>query len=312
MQMRDDSPAVRSVALPARLRTFFDRESTLGYLLLAPGLAVLLIFVAYPFLLAIYLSLTNKLIAVESSGKFVGLQNYINLLQDSVFLETVINTFNYTFVSVFFKLVLGMAMALALNEAVLFKNLLRGTMLLPWIVPTALSALAWLWMFDSTFSVINWLLENAGLVDTGPVWLGSPFWAMLSVQIVNVWRGVPFFGITLLAGLQTIPEELYEAAEVDGARAWHKFWHITVPLLMPVTAVVTLFSIIQTFADFEIVFVLTRGGPGNSTHLFATLTQQIAIQNGRLGQGAAISLFMFPVLVVVVLLQLRYLRRGEN
>ena len=128
-------------------------------------------------------------------------------------------------------------------------------------------------------------------MDTGPVWLGSPFWAMLSVQIVNVWRGVPFFGITLLAGLQTIPEELYEAAEVDGARAWHKFWHITVPLLMPVTAVVTLFSIIQTFADFEIVFVLTRGGPGNSTHLFATLTQQIAIQNGRLGQGAAISLF---------------------
>ena len=312
MQMRDASPAVQSVGFRTRLGTFLERESVLGYLLLAPGLAVLVVFVAYPFILAIYLSLTDKLIAVESSGRFVGLQNYVNLLQNSVFRQTVVNTFNYTFVSVFFKLALGMAMALALNEAILLKNLLRGVMLLPWIVPTALSALAWLWMYDSTFSVINWMLESTGLVEKGPVWLGSEFWAMLSIQIVNVWRGVPFFGITLLAGLQTIPEELYEAAEVDGAGAWRKFWNITTPLLMPVTAVVTLFSIIQTFADFEIVFVLTRGGPGNSTHLFATLTQQIAIQNGRLGQGAAISLFMFPVLVVVVLLQLRYLRRGGS
>lgn len=312
MQMWEGSPAVQSVAFRTRMGRFLERERVLGYLLLAPGVAMLVMFVAYPFILAIYLSLTNKLIAVESSGQFVGIQNYVNLLLDSVFRETVVNTFNYTFVSVFFKLALGMAMALALNEALPLKNLLRGTMLLPWIVPTALSSLAWLWMFDSTFSVINRMLESSGLVETGPVWLGSGFWAMLSIQIVNVWRGVPFFGITLLAGLQTIPQDLYEAADVDGAGAWRKFWHITTPLLMPVTAVVTLFSIIQTFADFEIVFVLTRGGPGNSTHLFATLTQQIAIQNGRLGPGAAISLFMFPVLVVVVLLQLRYLRRGGS
>ncbi len=312
MQMRDVSLIVQNLHFRARLGTLLERESLLGYLLLAPGLAVLVVFVAYPFVLGMYLSLTNKIIAVESSGRFIGIRNYVKLLQDPVFRQTVVNTFNYTFVSVVFKLALGMAMALALNEALPLRNLIRGTMLLPWIIPTTLSSLAWLWMFDANFGVINWFLVNTGLLQRGPIWLGSGFWAMLSIQIVNVWRGVPFFGITLLAGMQTIPGELYEAAEVDGAGVWHKFWRITVPLLKPVTAVVTLFSIIQTFADFEIVYVLTRGGPGNSTHLFATLTQQVAIQNGRLGEGAAISLFMFPILVIVVLLQLRYLRSEGN
>ncbi len=312
MQTLEASPVAHgtpSVGLRNRLETLLQRESVLGYLLLAPGLLLLIAFVAYPFGLAIYLSLTNKLIGVDASGSFVGLTNFARLLQNQVFRQTVVNTFNYTFVAVVFKLALGMAMALALNEGLPLKNLVRGTMLLPWIVPSTLSALAWLWMYDSNFGVLNWFLVTTGLVEKGPNWLGNEFWAMLSIQIVNVWRGVPFFGITLLAGLQTIPQDLYEAAQVDGAGPWHRFWNITVPLLMPVTAVVTLFSTIQTFADFEIVYVLTRGGPGNSTHLFATLTQQVAIQNGRLGEGAAISLFMFPILVAVVLQQLRYLRK---
>ena len=142
----------------------------------------------------------------------------------------------------------------------------------------------------------------------GPTWLGDGFWAMLSVQMVNIWRGIPFFGISLLAGLQAIPQELYEAAEVDGSNAWQRFRHITWPLLTPVTAVVTLFSIIQTFADFQVVYVLTRGGPMNQTHLFATLSHQVAIMSAKIGEGAAISLFMFPMLVIVVILELRYIR----
>jgi multiple sugar transport system permease protein len=212
---------------------------------------------------------------------------------------------------VFFKLVLGLVMALVLDEVKFFKNFFRGILLLPWIVPTSLSALGWLWMFDSQFSVLNRLLLDWGLISEKIIWLGTPATAMFSVQLVNIWRGIPFFGISLLAGLQAIPQELYEAADIDGASAWSKFWNVTFPLLMPVTAVVTLFSIVQTFADFQIVYVLTRGGPVNSTHLFATLTHQTAILAGRLGEGAAVSLFMFPVLVIAVVLQLRYLQKDN-
>jgi multiple sugar transport system permease protein len=174
-----------------------------------------------------------------------------------------------------------------------------------------LSALGWLWMFQPQFSVLNRLLLDSGIIQEKIIWLGSPFWAMFSVQLVNIWRGIPFFGISLLAGMQTIPQDLYDAAEIDGANAWRKFWNVTVPLLMPVTIVVTLFSIVQTFADFQVVYVLTRGGPVNSTHLFATLTYQTAILGSELGKGAAISLFMFPVLVIAVILQLRYLQRQD-
>jgi multiple sugar transport system permease protein len=235
--------------------------------------------------------------------------NYIKLMHDSIFRQTVVNTLNYALVSVLFKLVLGMLMALVLNEITIFKNFFRGILLLPWIVPTSLSALGWLWMFDSQYSIINRILLDAGIIEEKIVWLGTPFLAMFSVQVVNIWRGIPFFGISLLAGLQTIPQDLYEAAEIDGASSWSRFWHVTTPLLMPVTVVVTLFSIVQTFADFQIVYVLTRGGPVNSTHLFATLAHQVAILAGQLGQGAAISLFMFPVLVIAVILQLRYLQQ---
>jgi multiple sugar transport system permease protein len=253
--------------------------------------------------------MTDRLIARSDTGLFIGLANYVNLLHDSIFRQTAINTFNFALTSVFFKLVLGMLMALVLDEVKVFKNLLRGLMLLPWIVPTSLSALGWLWMFDSQFSILNRILLGLGIIDEKVIWLGMPATAMFSVQLVNIWRGIPFFGISLLAGMQSIPQDLYEAAEIDGANGWQKFWAITTPLLMPVTAVVTLFSIVQTFADFQIVYILTRGGPVNSTHLFATLTHQTAILSGKLGEGAAISLFMFPVLMIAVIVQLRYLQR---
>jgi multiple sugar transport system permease protein len=191
-----------------------------------------------------------------------------------------------------------------------FKRLIRGAVLLPWVIPTALSTLAWWWMFDSLYSVVNWTAIRLGLMNPpGPNWLGLGNYAMAAVITVNVWRGLPFFAITVLAGLVAIPREYYEAAEVDGAGSWHRFRHVTLPLLRPVIAVVTLFSTIFTFSDFNIVYVLTRGGPVNSTHLFATLAYQVGLNGGNLGQGAAISLFLFPMLAGVVFLQLRYIRR---
>jgi multiple sugar transport system permease protein len=191
-----------------------------------------------------------------------------------------------------------------------FKRLIRGAVLLPWVIPTALSTLAWWWMFDSLYSVVNWTAINLGLMDApGPNWLGQTSYAMAAVIAVNVWRGLPFFAIIVLAGLVSIPREFYEAAEVDGAGSWRRFCHVTLPLLKPVLAVVILFSTIFTFSDFAIVQVLTRGGPVNTTHLFATLAYQVGLTGGNLGQGAAISLFLFPLLAAFVFIQLRYIRR---
>jgi len=293
----------------APLIVWLDRDATLGPVLIAPAALLLVVLIAYPFASALYLSVTDRVIARPDTGAFIGLKNYAELLKDSIFIQTTVNTFNYAITAVFFKLVLGMLMALVLDEVKFLKNVFRGALLLPCIVPTSLSALGWLWMFNPQFSVLNRLLLDMGLIREKIIWLGTPFWAMFSVQLVNIWRGVPFFGISLLAGLQAIPQDLYEAAEIDGANAWGRFWNVTVPLLMPVTVVVTLYSIVQTFADFQVIYVLTRGGPVNSTHLFATLTHQTAILGGELGKGAAISLFMFPVLVLAVIFQLRYLQR---
>jgi multiple sugar transport system permease protein len=205
-----------------------------------------------------------------------------------------------------------MAVALMMNNLFKFKRILRASMLLPWIIPTVLSTLAWKWMFDPTFSIVNWILYHLGLIRFRVDWLGGPVVAMCSVIVVNVWRGTPFFAITLLAGLQTISPTVMEAAGIDGANAWQRFWYVTWPLLLPVTMVVFLFSVIMTFADFQLVYILTGGGPANSTHLFATYAYQLAIATGKLGEGAAGSLAMFPFLFLVVLFQLWYLRRSQD
>jgi multiple sugar transport system permease protein len=175
-----------------------------------------------------------------------------------------------------------------------------------------LSTFAWKWMFDPTFSVINWMLFRLGMLTGRINWLGDPDLALVSVIIVNIWRGVPFYAISLLAGLQTISPELHEAAAIDGARPWHRFWYVTWPLLLPVTMVVVLFSVIQTFADFQLVYVLTGGGPANATQLFATYAYQIGVGTGLLSEGAAVSLAIFPVLLLVVIIQLVYIRRVET
>jgi multiple sugar transport system permease protein len=206
---------------------------------------------------------------------------------------------------------LGLWLALLLNRHFRGKAFTRAFILLPFIIPTVLSTFAWKWMFDPTFSVINWTLFQLGVIHSRINWLGDPDLALISVIIVNVWRGVPFFAISLLAGLQTINPELEEAAAIDGARPWQRFWHVTWPLLLPVTMVVVLFSIIQTFADFQLVYVLTGGGPANATQLFATYAYQIGVGTGLLSEGAAVSLAMFPFLLIVVVVQLLYIRRVE-
>jgi multiple sugar transport system permease protein len=305
------NPAVATtgVAIPARRRfgDFLDRENSLGLILMFPAIAILVTFIAYPFLLGIWYSLINARIGVP--GEFVGLNNFIANAQNGIFQQTMRNTFLYTGVATVFKLVLGMALALLMNQHFPFKNWVRAGLLLPWIIPTALSTLAWLWIFDATYGIISWALKNAGLIRTNIPFLGDPTLAMGSVIAVNIWRGTPFFAIALLAGLQTIAQDLYEAAAIDGASALQRFRHVTLPLIMPVLTIVTLFSVIWTFADFQLVYVLTRGGPVNSTHLLATLAYQIGMTAGELSNGAAISLWMFPFMAAMVIAVLWYQRR---
>jgi multiple sugar transport system permease protein len=253
------------------------------------------------------MSLSQWIVGQEPT--FVGLQNFTRNIGSTIFTRTVFNTFVYTAAATVLKLVFGMSLALVLSNTFRGKGLVRAAFLLPWIIPTVLSTLAWLWMFDATFSVINWFLRYFGVVQRGINWLGDPLLAMTSIVVVNAWRGIPFFAISLLAGLQTISQELYEAAAIDGANAVQRFRYITLPLVKPVLLVVLLFSVIWTFADFQLVYVLTRGGPANSTHLFATLAYQVGVVSGQLGEGAAISLTMFPMLVVVVVILLMYLRK---
>jgi multiple sugar transport system permease protein len=286
-----------------------EDERWLAAFLLLPTAVLLGLFIAYPFVKGVLLSVTDARVGVP--GNFIGLQNFVALANDSIFLEAVWNTFLYTGVTTVFKLALGLWLALLLNRHFKGKALTRAFVLLPFIIPTVLSTFAWKWMFDPTFSVINWSLYRLGIIHGRINWLGDPQLAMISIIIVNVWRGVPFYAISLLAGLQTISPELQEAAAIDGARPWQRFWHVTWPLLLPVTMVVVLFSIIQTFADFQLVYVLTGGGPANATHLFATYAYQVGVGTGLLSEGAAISLAMFPALLVVVIVQLLYIRRVE-
>lgn len=299
--------APRQESLLKRIHLFFQREQVMGYTLIAPAFVLLAVLVAWPFFMALYFSLTDSW--VGRPGSFIGLRNFWQLLHNAIFLQTLRNSFEFTFIAVLFKTVLGMSLALLLFRTVRFKKWVRGAVLLPWVIPTALSTLGWWWMFDSLYSVINWTLVNLGILEVGPNWLGTPTLAKSAVITVNVWRGVPFFAITILAGLVSIPSELYEAAKTDGAGPVAQFWYITLPMLKPVLAIVVLFSTIFTFSDFNIVYVLTRGGPINTTHLFATLANQIGLQSGKIGEGAAVSLFMFPILVMVVYFQLRFIRK---
>src|SRR5436190_5350309 len=252
------------------LSAALDRESTLGYVLVAPVIIILLGLVAYPLLYAVQLSLMDKTIGAE--GKFVGLQTIVGLWDSDLYRQTLRNTLVFTAGATILKLLMGFGVALLINEQFPGRKLVRAAILLPWIVPTVLSGLAWQWMFTPNFSVVNWILVHSGLMRTGLPWLTDPNLALLCVMLVNAWRAIPFFAITLLAGLQTIPAELYEASAIDGAGRWHRLRYVTFPLITPILTITLVLSIIWTFSDFQAVYSLTKGGPVNSTHVLGTLS----------------------------------------
>jgi len=296
-------------------RRLAGNRDWLGFWFMLPAAAILLLFLAYPLGLGVWLSFTDA--KIGSPGEFVGLENYEWLSDDKTFWLSVFNTLLYTVVASVIKFAIGLYLALLLNERLPFKALIRAMVLVPFIVPTVLSAIAFWWIYDSQFSIISWSLKKIGLIQQNIDFLGDPNNARASVIFANIWRGVPFVAITLLAGLQTVSPSLYEGATLDGASAWQRFRHITYPLLTPIIAVVMTFSVLFTFTDFQLIWTMTRGGPVNATHLMATLSYQRAIIGGQLGEGAAISTAMIPFLLAAILiswfgLQRRKWQQGED
>jgi multiple sugar transport system permease protein len=289
--------------------SLLERESSLGVILMLPGALLLIVFMAYPFFLGIWLSLTDS--AIGQMGEYIGFRNFADLLTDTIFHQTAWNTMIYALVTVPFKAALGLGLALVLNQHMRFSNPIRAAVMMPWIVPTALSTLGWFMIFDPVFSPISWLFKHFGLITQNINFLGDPKLAISSVCLANIWRGTPFFGITILAGLQAVPNELHEAASIDGAGMWHRFRHVTVPHIKGVVLIAALLSVIWTFADFQLIYVLTKGGPANQTHIFGTYAYQIGLVATDIGLGAAIALYMFPILSVFAVILLVYLRREE-
>jgi multiple sugar transport system permease protein len=264
-----------------------------------PAALLLLVFLTYPLGLGLWLGMTDT--PIGGAGRFIGFGNFVSLARDSVFWLVVFNTLLYTVVASIIKFALGLWLALLLNHQLPFKSLIRAVVLLPFVVPTVLSAIAFWWIYDSDFSVISWVLVRLGLIHQYINFLGDPWNARWSLIAANIWRGIPFVAITLLAGLQTIPASLYEAAMLDGASPWQNFRYVTLPMLTPIIAVVMTFSVLMTFTDFQLVYAITKGGPVNATHLMATLSFQRAITGGRLGEGAAIADAMIPFLLAAIL-----------
>jgi multiple sugar transport system permease protein len=289
---------IRATEAPRRFARWSDNLNVLGAIFMIPAGAILIFFLAYPLGLGVWLGLTDTMIG--GTGRFIGLDNFISLAKDNVFWLSVFNTTFYTVFASIVKFAIGLYLALLLNERLPFKSILRAIVLLPFVVPTVLSAIAFWWIYDSQFSVISWVLIKAGVINNYIDFLGSPWNARFSTIAANIWRGIPFVAITLLAGLQTISPSLYEAAMLDGAKPWQRFRYITLPMLSPIIAVVMTFSVLQTFTDFQLIYTLTRGGPINSTHLMATLSFQRAITGGHLGEGAAIADAMLPFLLAAI------------
>ena len=288
---------------------FGDSRNRLGFLFMLPAAALLLVFLTYPLGLGLWLGLTDT--QIGGGGRFIGLANFRSLAHDSVFRLVVFNTLLYTIVASVIKFGLGLWLALLLNHRLPFKALIRAIVLLPFVVPTVLSAIAFWWIYDSQFSIISWVLVKLGLITQYIDFLGDPWNARWSLIAANIWRGIPFVAITLLAGLQTIPPSLYEAATLDGATAWQNFRYITFPMLTPIIAVVMTFSVLMTFTDFQLVYAITKGGPVNATHLMATLSYQRAITGGQLGEGAAIAVAMIPFLLAAILFSYFGLQRRK-
>jgi multiple sugar transport system permease protein len=296
-------------APPARraLARWLDDRNVLGVAFMLPAALILLVFLTYPLALGTWLGFTDA--KIGHAGQWIGLDNFKFIWGDSLTRLALFNTLFYTIVASVIKFALGLWLAILLNEHLPFKAFFRAIILLPFIVPTALSAIAFWWIYDPQFSIISWALTRMGLIHQYIDFLGNPWLARFSVIAANIWRGIPFVAICLLAGLQTISPSLYEAAALDGANGWQRFRRITLPLLTPIIAVVMTFSVLFTFTDFQLIYVLTRGGPLNATHLMATLSFQRAIPGGNLGEGAAIATAMVPFLLAAILISYFGLQR---
>ena len=296
-------------------KSLSTNRNFLGMLFMLPAAAFLILFLVYPLGLGIWLSFTDA--KIGRPGNFVGLENYEWIVGDSKFQTAVFFTIFYTLVASVIKFALGLYLAILLNEKLPFKAIIRAVVLIPFIVPTVLSAIAFWWIFDPQFSVISWSLKKLGLISTNINFLGDVWNSRFSVIFANIWRGVPFIAISLLAGLQTVPPSLYEAAVLDGATRWQMFVKITYPLLTPIIAVVMTFSVLFTFTDFQLIKVLTNGGPAGATELMATMSYNTAILGGRIGEGSAVSTAMVPFLLAAIMvswfgLQRRKWQSGEN
>jgi multiple sugar transport system permease protein len=294
-----------------KLSSFLLRDHVLGYLFLFPAMLVILSLVAYPFVSAIILTFQSKM--AGAPARFIGLENYRELLGSEVFLRTIWNSVVYTGVGVSIKFLVGLSMALVLNQQRLFNNVFRSFLLLPWAIPTVISALNWRWIYDDASGLINNVLVRFNLVGESISWLSDPNLAMLSIIIAVVWQGTPFFTMSFLAGLQAIPKELYEAAEVDGATMLQQFWFVTIPRLRPIFITAALLSTIWTSANIQFVYILTNGGPADRTQIFPTLAYNLALGGAqRLGMGATVSLFFFPALVILIVFVTRRMLREKE
>lgn len=284
---------------PTWLGRLFDSKPFLVVICLLPAVGLLMTFLTYPLGLGVYLAFTDT--TIGRAGIWVGFENFTYLFTDPIFWGAVFYSVFYTAIATIGKFGLGLWLALLLNNNLPFKSFLRAIILLPWIVPTVLTAIAFWWIYDPQFSIISHLLIEMGLRETNVDFINTAWPARWSLIAANIWRGIPFVAISLLAGLQTISPSLYEAAMLDGATPWQRFRYITFPMLLPILAIVMTFSIIFTFTDFQLVYAITRGGPVNSTHLLATLAFQRAIPGGMVGEGSAIAVSMIPFLVFATL-----------
>lgn len=304
--------AVAAAAPASRLGHFLDSEKWLGWLMIGPSILYIMLLVGFPFFLALYYSVSDITVGSRSLD-FVGLKNFRSIIGTTAFQTALKNTFIFAIVSNIIVLVLAKILALALYKDFRGKWLVRLLILLPWVAPISLGTIGWLWILDSIYSVINWTLQAMGLIspDNWPMWLGIPRLAMGSVITVHVWRLLPLATVILLAGLSSIPQDIHDAAAVDGAGFWRHLFQITVPLLLPIMTVAVLFGAIFTFTDMIVIFVLTRGGPYDTTQVLASLAFFTGIQGGDLAEGAAIALFLFPLLLAAAVVFLRIARRAE-
>jgi multiple sugar transport system permease protein len=298
----------------ARFRRLLDRVEVLGPVFMAPAILYMVAFLGLPFVLAIYFSLTNLTINnIQTGFSFVGLQNFIELSRDSIFQQALRNTIIFAISSQLLSIILGQVTALVLMQNFRGKAIVRVLIMLPWAVPIALGVLGWKWMYDSLYSIINWTLRAFHILgpDQWPNWLGTSDLAMISVIIVHAWKAFPFAAVVFMGALTTIPQDIIDAAKVDGAGFWRRTFQVNLPIIAPIVSIGLIFSTVFAFTDMSVVWLLTKGGPINSTHVLGSYAFQVGIISGDIGQGVAISLSLVPILMVAMILTLRAMRRRE-